>query len=221
MAKASKRRTKESPTAVMYDHTDDKEMFIRISKLEHELAMRKARTDRLMAAVFDDGTFASHAVSPSSHSYDQPHRGTAIEGTATIQLPTTNANLMAHMTHLEAQQTEEEVLLVLLIRIIEMEHELTMRKARTDRLRAVVDGIVMSRKQYDASSQAAASTLQHDDDDYYYQSHGDHVKELVMQRSSVSPGKSSHRSSSSSDSDLESLIDLLCSPSPSKKHKGS
>ena len=235
MAKVSKKRTKESPTAVVYDHADDKEMFIRISKLEHELAMRKARTDRLMADVFDIGTFASHVVSPASHSYDynQPHGGTAIEGSATIQLPTTstsdgedeikklptkNANLMAHMTQLEAQKTEEEVLR---IRIIEMEHELTMRKARTDRLRAMVDDIVTCRKQYHASSQAASTF--HDDDDYYEPtSHGeDHVKGLVIPSSSVSPGKSSHRSSSSSDSDLESLIDLLCSPSPSKKHKGS
>lgn len=97
--------------------------------------------------------------------------------------------------------------------ITQLEDELTMRKARTNRLRAMVDDIVTSKKQ--SSSQAVLSSDLHDNN-YYYQPH----RYLF---SPVSPGKSSHRSSSesSSDSDIESLIDLLCSPSPSKKRKGS
>lgn len=87
MVKAIKRRTKEPPKTAVYDHTDDKEMFrnvlVKISELEHELAMRKQRTDRLIAAMFDISTSASKAVSPASLRHDQTHHeGTAIEGSS-------------------------------------------------------------------------------------------------------------------------------------------
>ena len=152
----------------------------------------------------------------------------------------TKANLMSRLSQLEAQKAEEEMLR---IRISEMEHELAMRKARTDRLRAMVN-IVTSWKQYHASSQAVSPTSS-SLDLYHHQPHygGHNIKErvhslpmvpplvptlemdtpLVILRPSVSPAHTS--SSSSSDSDIESLLDLLndddddCSPSPSKKHR--
>ena len=213
------------------------------TQTDNENATQEQRIDHGLEIIIsvddgDDEEYLSDLEEEDTESTTIPHKITAEEDDDNNSL-LTKANLMSRLSQLEAQKSEEEMLR---IRISEMEHELAMRKARTDRLRAMVD-IVTSWKQYHASSQAVLSPTS-SQDLYHHQPHygGHNIKErvhslptvpplvptlemdtpLVILRPSVSPAHTS--SSSSSDSDIESLLDLLnddddCSPSPSKKHR--